>query len=234
MNKPIAVYCLFEQSGTFKKQFQQLGIAAIDVDICDDFGQTDICIDLFREIELAYDNQESLFDYMTPDMLVMAFFPCTYFSPNNWLFFQGTSKNFRHKSTREITDILIDRANKRSHFHAIIMKLFAICLERDLRLIIENPYKDSYLIKNIPYTPAVIDLNRRMRGDEYPKPTMYYFINCEPTRLQSIQLDKRKKLIQHHYGTGLQRSLITSDYARNFICDFILGRQQSITQPTLF
>ena len=44
------VHCLFEQSGTFKNQFKNLGINAIDYDILNDFGETDRVIDLFSEI----------------------------------------------------------------------------------------------------------------------------------------------------------------------------------------
>lgn len=43
-------YCLFEQSGTFKKQFQNLGFHSEDFDIRNDFGETDNIVDLFREI----------------------------------------------------------------------------------------------------------------------------------------------------------------------------------------
>lgn len=45
------VYCLFEQSGTFKNEFKKLGIEAEDYDILNDFGETDHIIDLFAEIE---------------------------------------------------------------------------------------------------------------------------------------------------------------------------------------
>lgn len=31
-----------------------------------------------------------------------------------------------------------------------------------------------------------------------------------------------------------ERSMISPDYARNFICDFIIGKQQTNTIPTLF
>lgn len=48
------VYCLFEQSGTFKNQFKALGYDAIDIDIQNNFGQTDLVMDLFGEIEKAY------------------------------------------------------------------------------------------------------------------------------------------------------------------------------------
>ena len=49
------VHCFFEQSGTFKNEFIKLGIPAEDYDIQDNFGQTDHVIDLFDQIERAYD-----------------------------------------------------------------------------------------------------------------------------------------------------------------------------------
>lgn len=48
------VWCFFEQSGTFKNEFKKLGIDAVDVDIQNNFGQTDHVVDLFTEIETAY------------------------------------------------------------------------------------------------------------------------------------------------------------------------------------
>lgn len=56
------VHCLFEQSGTFKNEFRKLGYEAFDYDIQNNFGETDYVIDLFAEIERAYDNQVSVFD----------------------------------------------------------------------------------------------------------------------------------------------------------------------------
>lgn len=56
------VYCFFEQSGTFKNEFKKLGYEAVDVDIQNNFGQTDHQIDLFAEIESAYDGKPSIFD----------------------------------------------------------------------------------------------------------------------------------------------------------------------------
>ena len=56
------VHCLFEQSGTFKNAFKKYGIEAYDYDILNDFGETDYVIDLFNEIEKAYDNNPSIFD----------------------------------------------------------------------------------------------------------------------------------------------------------------------------
>ncbi len=73
------VYCFFEQSGTFKNEFIKLGIPAEDYDIQNNFGQTDHVIDLFAEIEKAYENQPSVFDSIGKDDLIFAFFPCIYF-----------------------------------------------------------------------------------------------------------------------------------------------------------
>ena len=47
-------HCFFEQSGTFKNEFKKLGYNAIDYDILNDYGETDVQIDLFSEIEKAY------------------------------------------------------------------------------------------------------------------------------------------------------------------------------------
>lgn len=46
---------MFEQSGTFKNEFKKLGIPAYDYDLQNNFGETDYVIDLFGEIEKAYD-----------------------------------------------------------------------------------------------------------------------------------------------------------------------------------
>ena len=50
------VHCFFEQSGTFKNEFKKLGYDAEDYDIRNNFGETDHVIDLFGEIDKAYDN----------------------------------------------------------------------------------------------------------------------------------------------------------------------------------
>ena len=81
-----------------------------------------------------------------------------------------------------------------------------------------------------------------LRGDYYKKPTGYWFWNCEPTNGRTIQYDKIQK--KHNEAesrwsaqSGIcneERSMISPDYARNFICDFILGKEQKTTQLTLF
>lgn len=55
-------HCFFEQSGTFKNEFKKLGYHAEDYDILNDFGETDHVIDLFSEINKAYNLEPSVFD----------------------------------------------------------------------------------------------------------------------------------------------------------------------------
>ena len=56
----------------------------------------------------------------------------------------------------------------------------------------------------------------------------------------TIQNDKKQKIIEkakQAAKAGLcseERSIISPDYARNFICDFILGKSQKGTQLNLF
>lgn len=116
--------------------------------------------------------------------------------------------------------------------------LFSICTYRGLRLIVENPYSTHhYLHANFPYKPKLIDFNRQLRGDYFRKPTQYFFHNCEPTFGESYQKPKEVKTVkQLSGGTGglcnEERSMISPDYARNFIHDFILGKKQNTQQLT--
>ena len=88
-------HCFFEQPGVFRDEFNKLGIPAKDYDIDNQFGKTDIVVDLFSHIENAYSGKVSLFDDIQQDNIIMAFFPCTYFSGQNEMFFCGTYYNFR-------------------------------------------------------------------------------------------------------------------------------------------
>jgi hypothetical protein len=76
---------LFEQSGTFKEALESFGKTAVTYDISNKFGKTDNVIDLFAEIERAYryakdGRSHVVFDDFEHDDIVIAFFPCTYFS----------------------------------------------------------------------------------------------------------------------------------------------------------
>ena len=235
------VYLMFEQSGVFKNEFKKLGYEAFDYDIQDNFGETDYVKDLFAEIENAYRGGESIFDNITKDDLIMAFFPCIYFSSNNTLHFDGTWVTYHQRgmSELEINEAILKRGRERQYFYEVLLKMFSVCTMRGLRMIVENPYATHhYLHANFPYKPKLIDHNRQMRGDYFRKPTQYWFHNCEPTYGESFCKPKEVKNIKQLSGGkgGLcneERSLISPDYARNFICDFILGKVQKHSQLTL-
>lgn len=91
------VHCFFEQSGTFKNEFIKLGILAEDYDIQNNFNETDHVIDLFAEIEKGYEGKESIFDNITQDDLIIAFFPCIYFETIQQLYFALAKNDFRNQ-----------------------------------------------------------------------------------------------------------------------------------------
>lgn len=226
-------FLLFEQSGTFKRAFENLGIAAKDYDIANDFGITDVVCDLFFEIKSAYNREWSIFENITPDDIIIAFFPCTYFCGNNTMFFDGTQKGLRNLSLPDKIDKIIERDNMRHFYYVKALQLCKIVEERNLRMIVENPYNAHHYWRfNFPYKPAVIDMNRRTSGDFYKKPTQYLFVNCTPAGRKSVQMDKEMHYVCNQ--STVNRSMISEDYAHNFICDHILGIESGHTQPTLF
>lgn len=240
------VHCFFEQSGTFKNAFNAIpGYTAADYDIENTFGQTDFVIDLFDEIETAYfTHDKTIFDTITPDDLIIAFFPCIYFCAYNYLYFSGCCVNYRNYSDVQIADAIIQRATKRHNFYMYLLHLYYLAISRNLKLIIENPYtQPHYLINNFPVAPSVIDLRRNLKGDKYAKPTMYFFVNCEPKLKYQTYCPRTYSLIRktHNHDTtagkcDLTRSAITPEYATNFIFDYIIGKPQKnkIIQQTLF
>lgn len=235
------IYCFFEQSGTFKNEFRKLGYQAEDYDIQNDFGQTDHITDLFKEIENGFKGKRSIFDEITKDDLVIAFFPCIYFCASSQMAFSFGYRNYRKKNDMQIANEILKRSRNREKYYALLVKLFAICRSRKIRLILENPWTGQTYLKVNFTPPSMIDKNRLLRGDYFKKPTAYWFVSCKPTYGLSIQMDKKPKKIlaaKRSKQAGIcseERSMISSDYARNFINDFILGREQKgITEPSLF
>lgn len=116
--------------------------------------------------------------------------------------------------------------------------MISVAEQNGLRMIVENPWSEQTFLKsNFIYPPTIVDNNRQQRGDYFKKPTAYWFVNCEPTYGCSLQSSKEKKVINKIAPSGPvgvcneERSLISPDYARNFICDFILGKEQNnVTQ----
>ena len=235
------VHCFFEQSGTFKNEFRKLGYEAYDYDIQNNFGETDNVVDLFQAIEDAYENKPSLFDKIGGGDLIMAFFPCIYFCATSQMAMYWGYTNYRKLTTKEASDKILARSKMREYFFSVAVKMLAVAKERGIPLIMENPWSEQTFLKaNFVAPPSLVDNNRMLRGDFYVKPTAYWFVNCEPTYGFTLQNDKEKKTIMKSRGSSKagvcseERSMISPDYARNFIADFILGKTQNHTQLCLF
>lgn len=235
------VHCFFEQSGTFKNEFIKLGIPAMDYDIQNNFGETDHVMDLFAEIENAYRGGQSVFDSITCDDLIIAFFPCIYFCASSQIAMNWNNPNYKGMTIREKTDAILLRQKNREHFWTLAIKMLTVAKERGLRLVMENPWAEqTYLKANFVCAPALVDKNRRLRGDYFIKPTAYWFINCEPGKGFTACNNPIKKTHDSTRGSDTngicseERSLMAPEYARNFICDFILWKEQIGTQLTMF
>ena len=152
-----------------------------------------------------------------------------------------TYTNYRALSIKQATEEILKRVENREKFFGLAVKMLSVAKERGLRMIMENPWsQQTYLKANFVMPPTIVDYDRTKRGDIYKKPTAYFYINCEPTTGKSYQKPKRTARIIDSKASGTaglcseERSMISPDYARNFICDFILGQTQSNTMQTLF
>lgn len=220
----VVYHCLFEQSGTFKNEFKKLGYEAYDYDILDDFRQTDFKVDLFNEIEKAYGGGDSIFDTFSPDDEAIAFFPCTRFDNQINLNFRGENYGMRDWDTTRKLRYDLKLHQELSRNYEVITKLAMIAFEKNIKLIIENPYSEEhYLRRYWCIKPLIIDYDRRDRGDHYKKPTQYFFLNRKPSNnllFEGVEIKKSKRV--SYTRNQVERSMISSDYANRFIREFIL------------
>lgn len=219
------VHCLFEQSGTFKNEFKKLGYESYDYDILNDFGETDFKIDLFKEIENAYSRErESIFDNIGEDDLILAFFPCTRFEQQILTCFRGDNFGYQKKSLEWKMNRDLELIQELNYYYVLITKLVLICIQRKLKLVIENPYSTQhYLVKYRCLKPALIIGDRRDMGDFYKKPTMFYFVNCEPKNnfIFEPKIINEKKVISN-VNNQVERSIISKDFANRFIREYLI------------
>lgn len=228
---PSKVHCFFEQSGTFKNEFLALGYPSEDYDIQNEFGETDHVIDLFREIEKGYNREQSIFDTITKDELIIAFFPCVRFEDQVLLLFRGESYSQRTWSEIQKIEYCMSLQQELTRLYIYISQLVVVCLKKGIPLIVENPYSTQhYLTQRWCVRPALIDYDRRDRGDRFKKPTQYWFFNCEPSWNfiwepqimwdEYLSVENSKKTGDINRTT--LRSMITHEYANRFIREFIL------------
>lgn len=225
------VHCLFEQSGTFKNEFKKLGHAAIDYDMCDEFGETDVVTDIFEHIHQAYRDEPSLFDVISGNDLIMAFFPCTRFECKVPLEFRGEAFGQKKWSDDRKLEYSMKLHEELHRNYITICELCLVCIRRGLRCVIENPYKQPhYLTTYFPLKPKLIDKNRRNNGDYMEKPTQFFFIGFEPATnlvFEALEYVEKRTSDNMQVTDGLTRqtlrSMIHPQYANRFIRQYILS-----------
>lgn len=238
MKKPAKkkVWCLFEQSGTFKNAFKEFGYEAYDCDILDDFGQTDFRVDLFADIynEFEYlellkrrkeknvspieiskslvDYPRTIFDKISKYDLVFAFFPCTRFT-------EKTSLNSRcelaNMEKRELDDDFSKLAYSKqiisqTHNNYILLcSLCQIALAKGFKLIVENPnsVNPNFLKMYFPLKPTISIDDRSKYGDFYKKPTNFWFINFKPSYNFIFENIEKKEIFKVKTGCKRQKGI---------------------------
>ena len=226
-------YCLFEQSGTFKNEFKKLGIDAYDYDIRNDFGQTDFVVDLFTEIQKAYEGWESIFDNMGGTDIIMAFFPCTRFESKVPLSFRGELPQQKNWNDLKKLQYSMKLHGELHELYEKLCELTVVAERKGLRMVIENPVTPPhYLTTYWCIKPSVIDKDRTNDGDYYKKPTQYFFIGFEPSyNLVMEPLEPVKtRTIKNAKGSEttsrqVERSMMHPQYARRFIKKYILPNE---------
>lgn len=221
-------HCFFEQSGTFKNEFKKLGYEAYDYDILNDFNETDYIIDLYDEIEKAFLGIKSIFDkFVGGGHTIIAFFPCIRFEAQVLINFRGENAGFKEWTIKEKLGYDLKLHDELNKNYQLITKMVLVCLNKNIPLIIENPYGEQHYLKRYwALKPKVIDMNRRENGDYFIKPTQYYFINCEPKNnfifepLQEVEY----KTVDSQSTVG--RSMIHPQYANRFIREFIIDESE--------
>lgn len=159
------------------------------------------------------------------------------------LSFRGQAKQMKEWSMKQkmLYDMNLLEEVKRNY--DMVNKLFIICIDRGLRLIMENPYSEEHFLRRYwCYPPKIIDKDRRDSGDYYAKPTQYWFVNLEPKNnliFEPITYnhlgvgDTIRSLNASMYPEGWEklslskaRSMIHPDYANRFIRQYVLDESE--------
>ena len=215
------VTCLFEQSGTFKHAFERAGHSAIDIDISDKFDETNMICDIFDQLDGYIENFDFMVKVFIESDLIIAFFPCTWFSNFNTLIWSRQWKNFAYDmftTEQDITDYINARREKYNRAVRCLYNLIDLCKRFEKPLIIENPVSTE-IIKLLG-EPTYRDNNRALHGDNFKKPTVYYCYDCHITPLDIIPKAIDKTVLNEN--KGINRSLINPVYADNFVKHIVI------------
>lgn len=219
------IHLLFEQSGTFRNEFQALGLEAKDYDIQNEYGCTDIVCNLFEAIRISYNGGVSVLDDIQRGELVFAFFPCTQFETQKTMIFNGSHYSMRNWSDLQKVEYCIGMHRTLHGYYELFSMLVSLAIKRGWLLVVENPYSvDHYLTRYFPIRPMLIDMDRTRDGDYFRKPTQFWFIGFSPRCNLVFEPLKplKRKCIDKLKANSKERSEIHPQYARRFIKQYIL------------
>lgn len=179
----------------------------------------------------------SVFDNISKDDLIMAFFPCIRFTEQALLLFQGHNNKVMVWEDAKKLEYCCKLHTELHDLYLYLSRMAIICLNKGLRLIIENPYHDLHYLKNYwCLKPSIIDKDRRINGDYYKKPTQFYFVGCKPEQnfiFEPIEASEDRNIVKLKWNKERQyeRSMIHPQYARRFIEMYILDQKDYVKTP---
>lgn len=183
----------------------------------------------------GYEEKASIFDNMTPDDLIMAFFPCTRFEAQILLHYRGEAVQMKGYSDIQKLEKDLKLHSELSENYELITKLAIIVLKRNLKMVFENPWSTQHYLTNYwCLKPKIIDHDRRLNGDYMTKPTQYWFIGFEPKQnlvFESLDWVEYRTHQGMKSKNGLdktkRRSEIHPQYANRFIRQYLIDERKS-------
>ena len=84
-----------------------------------------------------------MFDKISKDDFVMAFYPCIYFCAWSQMLFYLTNKNYVNLSTGEKYEAILERSKLREEFYSRLLRFCKVCETRGIRMAFENPWSQT-------------------------------------------------------------------------------------------
>jgi len=119
-----------------------------------------------------------------------------------------------------------------TELYILVTRLAIVCKQRNIPLIIENPYSQQhYLRQRWCLRPDIIDYDRTKNGDYYKKPTQYWFLNCKPKQnvfFEPLYQIETSLIVEVTKNRPVVRSMIHPQYASRFIRMYVIDDEVDI------
>ena len=162
------------------------------------------------------------------------------------LSFRGQKHGMESWSIRQKMEHDMKLLSEVKHMYDLVNKMFIVCMDKGLKLVMENPYSEEHFLRRYwCFPPSIIDRDRRINGDYFKKPTQYWFLNIEPKNnlvfepLEHFDFDSsdRIRLMTKEDADKIgaktikqARSMIHPQYANRFIRQYLIDEVQNGTK----